>query len=67
MKALLAAGAVMLVVAGSAATNIAPGGFFRVVAPGINNQGPWQALTVTTDANTNTTAITNLNIVIFLA
>lgn len=47
-----------LVVAGSAASVIAPGGRFYVDAPGLSNRGPFTAATVTADAEADTTAIT---------
>lgn len=47
-----------LVVAGSAASVIAPGGRFYFDAPGVSNRGPFTAATVTADADTDTTAIT---------
>lgn len=51
-------GAGTLVVSGSSATPIAPGGFFRVVAPRLSGRRTYQALTVTPDPETDTTAIT---------
>lgn len=47
-----------LVVAGSAASPIAPGGRFYVEAPGLANRGPFTAATVTPDTSADTTAIT---------
>jgi hypothetical protein len=51
-------GSGVLHVAGSASAPVSVGGYFRVVANGVPNQGPLLALTVTPDEDTDSTAIT---------